>query len=127
MKAALAALALAVSASADAGAQVAFNGPGALLRGLDTITGRRTDIEIDSGTSASFGRLEIALKECRYEPENPASNSFAYLTIREADAEEPVFDAWMISSAPALSALDHPRYDVWLIRCRTIGGDAEGG
>jgi len=25
----------------------------------------------------------------------------------------------MIASSPALNALDHPRYDVWVMRCTT--------
>jgi hypothetical protein len=29
----------------------------------------------------------------------------------------PVFQGWLIGSAPALHALDHPRYDVWVLRC----------
>jgi hypothetical protein len=31
----------------------------------------------------------------------------------------PVFSGWMIASSPALSAMDHPRYDVWILRCDT--------
>ncbi|MEO0381372.1 MAG: DUF2155 domain-containing protein, partial [Pseudomonadota bacterium] len=26
---------------------------------------------------------------------------------------------WMIASAPALSAMEHARYDVWVMRCTT--------
>ncbi|MCW8843320.1 MAG: DUF2155 domain-containing protein, partial [Rhodobacteraceae bacterium] len=34
-------------------------------------------------------------------------------------SEAPLFQGWMIASSPALSALDHPRYDVWVLRCKT--------
>jgi hypothetical protein len=30
-----------------------------------------------------------------------------------------VFSGWMIADSPALSALDHARYDVWILRCLT--------
>jgi hypothetical protein len=30
---------------------------------------------------------------------------------------DPVFSGWMVASSPALSALDHPRYDVWVLNC----------
>jgi len=33
--------------------------------------------------------------------------------------DKPVFKGWMIASSPALNALDHPRYDVWVLRCIT--------
>ena len=100
--------------------QVVFSGPGAYLKGLDTITGRRQDIEIDAAETVSLGRMSITLRECRYDPENPAGHSYAFLTITEQGSDEPVFNAWMVSAAPALSAMDHYRYDIWLIRCKTL-------
>ncbi len=30
-----------------------------------------------------------------------------------------LFSGWMLASAPALNAMDHPRYDVWALRCIT--------
>ena len=95
--------------------------PGAVLRGLDKISGRTRDIEIQSGSSKSFGLLDIALTECRYPAGNRAGDAFAGLRIvdRSTESDAPVFEGWMIASAPALSALDHPRYDVWVIRCIT--------
>ena len=32
-------------------------------------------------------------------------------------AEERLFSGWMFASSPGLSALEHPVYDVWVIRC----------
>ncbi len=90
---------------------------GAVLRGLDTMNGHLRDIEIAAGQTLQFERLEIKLGECRYPTENPASDAFAYLTIRDVREEEPRFQGWMIASSPALSAMDHPRYDVWVLRC----------
>jgi len=28
-----------------------------------------------------------------------------------------VFSGWMFSSSPAVSALDHPVFDIWVLRC----------
>ena len=30
-----------------------------------------------------------------------------------------IFSGWMFASSPALSALEHPIYDVWVIDCST--------
>lgn len=41
--------------------------------------------------------------------------------VTEADKKEevgPLFSGWMFASTPGLSALEHPVYDVWVIRCR---------
>ncbi len=90
---------------------------GAVLRGLDTNNGLLRDLPIKTGQTITFERLEITLRECRYPSENPAADAFAHLTIRDIREEKPRFDGWMVASSPALSAMDHPRYDVWVLRC----------
>jgi hypothetical protein len=94
-------------------------GVGAELRGLDRLTGEVVDFQLLNGQIADIGRLEIELGECRFPEGNPAGDAYAFLTIREFEAAEPLFSGWMIASSPALSALDHARYDVWVLRCKT--------
>lgn len=95
---------------------------GALLRGLDKVTGTTTDFQMTKGDTARFGGLTIVLSECRYPTEDPASDGFAFVTILDDTAASAVFQGWMVASSPALSALDHQRYDVWLIRCNIPEG-----
>lgn len=91
---------------------------GAVLRGLDKVAGTVEDITLQAGTSAVFGRLTITLTECRYPLDDPTSDAFAYLSIRDSLVPDaPVFEGWMIASSPALNALDHARFDVWVLRC----------
>lgn len=97
----------------------ASSGSGAILRGLDKFSGASVDIEIGTGQIASFGRLNITLMECRYPAGNKSGNAYAALEISETGKDGTVFSGWMIASAPALSAMDHARYDVWVIRCTT--------
>jgi len=92
--------------------------PGALLRGLDKIAATSTDLRMDVGQTASYGGLEITLFECRYPADDPGAKAVAHLSIFDLRANQEVFRGWMLSDSPALSALDHPRYDVWVIRCR---------
>lgn len=114
------ALAVALTLAAPALAQEPVSlGTGAVLRGLDKVSGNVTDLELANGQAAEFGRLRIDMRECRYPEGNPASDAFAFLTIWEAGDATPVFSGWMIASSPALNALDHSRYDVWVLRCRT--------
>lgn len=93
--------------------------PGGILRWLDKMTGETADIELSRGQAAVSGRLTILMDECRYPKDNPASNAYAHLTITEEGAGKPVFSGWMVAASPALSALEHPRYDVWVLRCIT--------
>jgi len=92
------------------------------LRTLDTLTGVVEDLTITVGQTRSYERLMITVKQCRYPIDNPSSDAFAYVTIQDIREDEPRFDAWMIASSPALSALEHPRYDVWLLRCKIPEG-----
>lgn len=95
------------TAAADAG----------LLRVLDKTTGRVEDFQIATGATVTAGRLELALHECRYPAENPASDAFARVTISDPRLSNALFEGWMLASSPALMALDHPRYDVWVTGC----------
>ncbi|MEO1240094.1 MAG: DUF2155 domain-containing protein [Pseudomonadota bacterium] len=94
-------------------------GTGAILRWLDKVSGDVRDVELVAGGSQTLGRIEIALGECRYPEANASGDAYAWLEIRSAGRDELDFSGWMLASSPALSALDHPRYDVWVIRCTT--------
>ncbi len=112
-----------LAASGAMAQQKAQSGPGAILRGLDKVSGQTVDVEMQNGeTTAVFG-LDVALGDCRYPAENPTGDAFAYLTIWEKGKSDELFDGWMIATSPALNALDHARYDVWVIRCMTASGD----
>lgn len=91
---------------------------GALLRGLDKVSGRTTDFQVQVGEAVEYGRLEIRLGECRYPAEDPSSDAYAQLTITDKLENVTRFSGWMIASSPALSALDDARYDVWVISCQ---------
>ncbi|SDE03303.1 DUF2155 domain-containing protein [Limimaricola pyoseonensis] len=114
-----AALAVGLALPAAAQQQGAAQAPGGVLRVLDKITGQVTDLDLATGESGEVGHLQVTLQECRYPADNPAGDAFERLEIRYGSLEDPVFRGWMIASAPALNALDHPRYDVWALRCRT--------
>ena len=93
---------------------------GAVVRALDKVSGETTDAELGAGQATTMFALDVGLTECRYPAGNPAGDAFAYLVIREADeAQGALFAGWMVASSPALSALDHARYDVWVLRCIT--------
>lgn len=87
------------------------------LRGLDTIASRAVDIDVNVGDTVEFGRLEIKAEACRVPRDDPEADAYAFLQIRDDREKAPRFSGWMFASSPALSALDHPRYDVWVVSC----------
>jgi hypothetical protein len=106
-------------APAPSAPEVATASAGAVLRWLDKMSGQVADLVLAPQETGLAGNLEVTLGECRYPVEDPASNAYAFLTIRDRGVDAPLFDGWMIADSPALSVLDHPRYDVWLLRCVT--------
>lgn len=86
------------------------------LRALDRMLGQPTDIEMGVGETVIYGRIVIHVRECRYPSDDPASDAFAYIEILDQQGNG-LFAGWMIASAPVLNALEHPRYDVWVLRC----------
>ena len=92
----------------------------AVLRGLDKVTARVSTIEAPVGRVSRFGTLEIIARVCDKRPpeETPESASFLDIwEVRPGEAAVSLFRGWMFASSPALSALEHPVYDVWVLDC----------
>ena len=94
---------------------------GGVVRVLDKMTGAVTDLNLGRGQAQTLGRLTVLLDECRYPADDPASDAFIHLTLTDDLQKSVIFSGWMVASSPALSALDHPRYDVWALHCDTPG------
>lgn len=93
---------------------------GAVLQGLDKITARISTIEVAVGQTVSFGSLQITLMACDKHPPEETPESAAFLQIIEQKQDEaPItrFSGWMFASSPALSAMEHPVYDLWVLDC----------
>jgi len=93
--------------------------PKVRLRGLDTLTNTVNDFEIQVGQTLRFKRLLITVDACKYPSGDLRKDAYAYLRIKDEREEDGRFSGWMIASSPAFSALDHPRYDVWVLSCNT--------
>lgn len=97
--------------------------PAATLRALDKVAGRVRQIDLAVGDTVRAGALSVTLRACRARPDDALPDSAAFLEINEIRADTGValrlFTGWMFAAAPAISALDHPVYDVWLVACST--------
>jgi hypothetical protein len=92
----------------------------AVLQGLDKITARISTIKVAVGETVSFGSLQITLRSCDKKPPEETPESAAFLqVVEQKPGEQPVtrFSGWMFASSPAVSAMDHPVYDLWVLDC----------
>lgn len=95
----------------------------AVLQGLDKTTARVSTFDAPVGGQTVFGTLRISVRDCRIRPPEEEPETAAYLDIDETlpGQAQPKhwFSGWMFASSPAVSALEHPVYDVWLLACKT--------
>lgn len=101
----------------------AIEGEIVVLQGLDKVTARVLTFETRIDEPVRFGTLEIVPRFCDRAPPEEPPESKAFLDIYEArDGEEraDLFHGWMFASSPALNALEHPVYDVWVLDCKTV-------
>lgn len=92
------------------------------LHGLDKVTGRTSTIFVPVDEPITFGALTITAKYCEKAPpeETPEVTAFLQIDARNNEGEiARAFSGWMFASSPAISALEHPVYDVWVIDCMT--------
>ena len=95
--------------------------PIAVLRALDKVTARVEELEVPIGRPYKFGTLIITVRACRETPPEDTPEAAAFLEVSEFKPGEngaPVFRGWMFASSPALSAMEHPVYDIWVTGCK---------
>ena len=98
-----------------------------MLRGLDKITARITTFDAPIDRPVRFGALEIVARDCSRRPPEEPPETAAFLDVAELKPGQqpaPLFTGWMFASSPALSALEHPIYDVWVIDCRIASAES---
>jgi hypothetical protein len=112
-------------ATPGAGAADMIPEPLALMQGLDKISARVSQFEAPVGTSVRFGTLSVVVRDCQRSPPEEKPENAAFIEVYETRPGEDrtrLFSGWMFSSSPALSALEHPVYDVNLLECRPASG-----
>ena len=92
--------------------------------GLDKITAKTSEININLGETKKFGPLEIKILKCGKILTNNLEDNVAYLQVKDTSENNNekvfIFNGWTFSSNPALAPFDHAIYDLQLINCKQI-------
>lgn len=90
-----------------------------ILRGVDKITGRTHTNQIEIGKPVQIHNIRITAQRCLKKPPEETPENAAFLLIEEEKnhAYQVIFNGWMFSSNPAISSLEHPVFDVWVLDC----------
>lgn len=106
------------------------------LQTLDKVTARTDTLTVKVGDTVAIGPLFVQVKICQQAAPLETPDSAAFLEIWEAKPKDTmapskdngpsqwVFSGWMFASSPALSAMDHPIYDIWVLNCKKSANDA---
>lgn len=92
----------------------------AQMQAMDKITGKVSLIEVPVNGNVQFGSFSIVVRACKTRPPEETPENFAFVdVVDDYNSAKPVniFRGWMMSSTPALNPVEHPIYDVWLLKC----------
>lgn len=92
----------------------------AQLQAMDKITGRVSKIEVPVNGEVKFGSFSIVVRACKATPPEETPEDYAFVDVADTTKDGKLFNifkGWMMSSSPALNAVEHPIYDVWLLKC----------
>ncbi len=96
--------------------------PVAAFAGLDKITGRLTKFDVYINETVQFGALQLTPRVCYTRPASEIQRVSVFLEVDEVSLQGDItriFSGWMFAESPALNAIDHAVYDVWLTGCKT--------
>jgi hypothetical protein len=119
LRAALA-IGVVLAVAAPALAQTIAN-PVARFTGLDKITGRVTQFDVYVDETVQFGALQITPRACYSRPPTETQRTSVFVEVDQVSLKGSItriFAGWMFADSPALNAVDHAVYDVWLVDCK---------
>lgn len=99
----------------------------AIVEAIDKTTAERMRFEVVvGGRPVRFAdNLTFSARACEVTaPNEPVSDAIAYMDVslqpKGTIATQPrqIFRGWMFASTPAVSGLQHPAYDAWIVGCR---------
>lgn len=102
----------------NAKAQSVKDGYAVTLRGLDKITAKTFEVNVDVGSSVQIGSLLVQVECCKTYFQGSKFEEAVFLKISENNSKKKlIFSGWMLKSYPEVSALEHAIFDLWLKKC----------
>lgn len=101
--------------------------PVVTLGALNKITAKLETIQISRDEKVKFGTLEITMRNCQSNPPEETPESVAFIEVvdyGQTNVATEIFKGWMFASSPAISALEHAVYDVWVTDCNIVAPSA---
>ncbi len=96
-----------------------ISGNSATLKLLDKTTNKVYEKIIDIDSKIDWFTLNIKIYTCFLTPPEEIPEDYVLLEVKNNLEENDtyIYRGWMISSSPDVTPLEHPIYDLWLIKC----------
>lgn len=88
----------------------------AVVKIMNKDAGKVHQVVIPVNQEVQFEKIFINVRSCKQTDPFQAEDFFAFLEISERDKGQ-VFGGWMSRNEPGQNPLQHPDYDVWLVKC----------
>ncbi len=92
---------------------------------LHKVSGRVSQVRLALDKASAVEHLHITMRDCIAAPPEEPPETRVFLEINEGDKR--LFSGWMFARSPALNALEHPVYDIWVLACQTPDGEPYTG
>ncbi|WP_313011032.1 DUF2155 domain-containing protein [Brevundimonas sp.] len=97
----------------------------AVIQAIDKVTAETMKFEVEvGGRPVRFNRnLVFAARACEVTtPDELTEDAIAYMDVslqpRGQNASRQIFRGWMFASSPAVSGVQNPYYDAWVVGCK---------
>ena len=116
-----------------------LRGTGIVLGALDREKGTNVRVNVPVGSQVTYGSLRLRVSACYSSHPEDRLESWAYVEVtdigrqkmnqlavlpqrnrraaKEANPDRVIRKGWIIASSPAVTPIDHPTYDMWLVSC----------
>lgn len=88
----------------------------AVVKIMNKDAGKVQQVLIPVNQEVQFEKIFINVRSCKQTDPFQAEDFFAFLEISERDKGQ-IFGGWMSRNEPGQNPLQHPDYDVWLVKC----------
>ncbi len=92
----------------------------AVFAALDKVTARISRLEAPLGKQEAFAALKVTARVCYTRPPTEPPKTSAFVEVDEValdGSQKRIFSGWMFAESPALNALEHAVFDIWLTDC----------
>ena len=88
----------------------------AVVKIMNKDAGKVQQVVIPVNQEVQFEKIFVNVRSCKQTDPFQAEDFFAFLEISERDKGQ-IFGGWMSRNEPGQNPLQHPDYDVWLVKC----------